>query len=55
VIASEKLDHLELAHQNTCPKLEWAMIAVSGYIREDGPPRVVVPLMVSEAYVLDGY
>jgi RES domain-containing protein len=35
------------------PKLEWAMIAVSGYIREDGRPRVVVPLSVSDAYVLD--
>lgn len=35
------------------PKLEWAMIAVSGYIREDGRPRVVVPLMVGEAHVLD--
>lgn len=35
------------------PKLEWAMIAVSGYIREDGLSRVVVPLMVNEAHVLD--
>ncbi|MBN9077079.1 MAG: RES family NAD+ phosphorylase [Rhizobiales bacterium] len=35
------------------PKLEWAMIAVSGYIREDGRPRVVVPLLVGEAHVLD--
>jgi len=35
------------------PKLEWAIIAVSGYIREDGRPRVVVPLMVGEAHVLD--
>jgi hypothetical protein len=35
------------------PKLEWAMIAVSGYIREDGRPRVVIPLMVSEARVFD--
>lgn len=35
------------------PRLEWAMIAVSGYIREDGLPRVVVPLMVSAAHVLD--
>ena len=35
------------------PKLEWAMIAVSGYIREDGRARVVVPLMVSQAHVLD--
>lgn len=35
------------------PKLEWAMIAVSGYIREDGRPRVVVPLMVGDAHVLD--
>ncbi len=35
------------------PRLEWAMIAVSGYIREDGRPRVVVPLLVSPAFVLD--
>ncbi|MDZ4137631.1 MAG: RES family NAD+ phosphorylase [Erythrobacter sp.] len=35
------------------PKLEWAMIAVSGYIREDGQPRVVIPLMVGVAHVLD--
>lgn len=35
------------------PMLEWAIIAVSGYIREDKQPRVVVPLMVSNAYVLD--
>jgi hypothetical protein len=35
------------------PKLEWAMNAVSGYIREDGRSCVVVPLMVGEAHVLD--
>ncbi len=35
------------------PRLEWAMIAVSGYIREDGRPRVVIPLMVGVAHVLD--
>ncbi|MBN9147054.1 MAG: RES family NAD+ phosphorylase [Nitrobacter sp.] len=35
------------------PKLEWAMIAVSGYIREDGHLRVAVPLMVSDAHVFD--
>ena len=35
------------------PTIEWATIAVSGYIREDNRPRVVVPLMVSDAYVLD--
>lgn len=35
------------------PQLEWAMIAVSGYIREDGRPRVVVPLTVSAAFVFD--
>jgi RES domain-containing protein len=35
------------------PSLEWATIAVSGYIREDGRPRVVVPLMVDEAFVVD--
>ena len=35
------------------PKLEWAMIAASGYMRKDGRPRVVIPLMVSVAHVLD--
>lgn len=35
------------------PRLEWAMIAVSGYIREDGLERVVVPLRVAEAEVFD--
>jgi hypothetical protein len=35
------------------PTVDWAMIAVSGYMREDGRPRVVVPLLVSEAFVLD--
>lgn len=34
-------------------RLEWAVIAISGYIREDGRPRVVVPLIVGEAHVLD--
>ena len=35
------------------PVLEWSIIAVSGYIREDGRVRVVVPLLVSGAKVLD--
>ncbi|MCJ2143433.1 RES domain-containing protein [Methylobacterium sp. E-066] len=35
------------------PSIEWATVAVSGYIREEGRPRVVVPLVMSEAYVLD--
>lgn len=35
------------------PTIEWATIAVSGYMREDNRPRVVVPLMISEAHVLD--
>lgn len=35
------------------PILEWAMIAVSGYIREDGRPRVVIPLTVSEVRAFD--
>ena len=35
------------------PEREWATIAVSGYMREDGLPRVVVPLAVSHAHVLD--
>ncbi|ARP83062.1 hypothetical protein CAL12_21070 [Bordetella genomosp. 8] len=35
------------------PLLEWAIIAVSGYMREDGYPRVVVPLEVGPSCVLD--
>ena len=35
------------------PSVTWATIAVSGYIREDGRPRVIVPLIVGEAHVLD--
>ncbi len=35
------------------PTCEWAATAVSGYIREDHLPRVVVPLLVGEAFVLD--
>jgi RES domain-containing protein len=35
------------------PSSEWATIAVSGYMREDQRPRVILPLMVSEAFVLD--
>jgi RES domain-containing protein len=35
------------------PTPEWATIAVSGYMREDGQPRVVVPLTVTVAHVLD--
>ena len=35
------------------PEIEWAMIAVSGYIREDQRPRVVVPIFVGEALAVD--
>lgn len=35
------------------PSRDWATIAVSGYIREDGRARVVVPLVVSGAFVVD--
>lgn len=35
------------------PTCDWAKIAVSGYIREDHRPRFVVPLLVSEALVID--
>jgi hypothetical protein len=35
------------------PTIEWAMIAVSGYIREDSRPRVVIPLLVGPAFVVD--
>ena len=33
--------------------LEWAIMAISGYMREDQQRRVVVPLLVGEAMVLD--
>lgn len=35
------------------PKVEWATTAVSGYMREDEKARVVVPVAVSAAFVLD--
>lgn len=35
------------------PTCDWAKIAVSGYIREDHRPRVVVPLLVGIAFVVD--
>ncbi|MEX0349244.1 MAG: RES family NAD+ phosphorylase [Paracoccaceae bacterium] len=35
------------------PQIEWARIAVSGYMREDGLPRSIVPLTVCGALVLD--
>ena len=35
------------------PTVEWATIAVSGYMREDRRPRVVIPLFVGTASVLD--
>jgi hypothetical protein len=35
------------------PTVEWATIAVSGYMREDRRPRVVIPLLVGAAFVLD--
>jgi RES domain-containing protein len=35
------------------PTAEWAKIAVSGYIREDHRSRVVVPILVSRALVVD--
>ena len=35
------------------PHLEWARIAVSGYMREDAKPRVVVPVRVERASVFD--
>lgn len=31
----------------------WARIAVSGYMREDGLPRVIVPVDIGQARVLD--
>lgn len=35
------------------PTVEWARVAVSGYMREDGLERVIFPLLVSGARVLD--
>lgn len=35
------------------PEPEWAMRAISGYMREDGKARMLVPLLVTEAMVLD--
>jgi hypothetical protein len=35
------------------PKCDWAKIAVSGYIREDRRARVVIPLFVGNALVVD--
>ncbi len=35
------------------PSIEWATIATSGYMRDDKRPRLVVPLMVGEALVVD--
>lgn len=32
---------------------EWAYIAISGYMREDGLARVIVPLEIGEAHVFD--
>jgi len=37
----------------TSSELEWSIRAIAGYMREDGLPRVVVPLKVGEAMVLD--
>ena len=35
------------------PKGDWATVAVSGYMREDGTARVVIPVEVGEAFVVD--
>lgn len=35
------------------PVKEWSIRAVSGYMRADGIQRVVVPLFIDEAFVLD--
>ena len=35
------------------PSLEWSRIAVSGYMREDGLSRLIVPLQVDDAHVFD--
>jgi hypothetical protein len=35
------------------PEHDWAVIALGGYMAEDGMPRVVVPLEITSAQVLD--
>lgn len=35
------------------PQQDWAIMAIAGYMREDRQPRVVVPLLVSDACVVD--
>lgn len=35
------------------PEPGWAVRAISGYMREDGRARVLVPVLVTDAYVLD--
>ncbi|TRL41546.1 RES family NAD+ phosphorylase [Rhizobium straminoryzae] len=37
----------------TSATLDWSIIAVSGYMRDDNRPRVVVPLRIDDALVLD--
>lgn len=37
----------------TSARPEWAVRAIAGYMREDGRPRVVIPLMIGEADVVD--
>lgn len=37
----------------TSAKPEWAIRAIAGYMREDGRPRVVIPLLIGEAEVVD--
>ncbi|MDE1992545.1 MAG: RES family NAD+ phosphorylase [Rhizobiaceae bacterium] len=37
----------------TSASLDWSITAISGYMREDRRKRVVVPLLVSDALVLD--
>ena len=35
------------------PSIEAAHVAIDSYYREDDPPRVVIPLRLSDAYLLD--
>ena len=37
----------------TSARPEWAVRAIAGYMREDGRPRVVIPLLIGEADVVD--
>lgn len=59
VLAPPDADSAGRYHRHGQPALyftaseEWAYIAVSGYMREDRRPRVIVPIMLKGANVVD--